>query len=215
MRVALGAWGLGSFLASHSEVWKVRFGGDPSHKGTLPPMSSLFSGMVEPFPFVLATKVFLDADQCDFLMSGGDSVSWNFSKNLNVLLKEVERASILAPISYRSLLQPKVGKLVELAERLLDSADLPSAAAESRRLWARFLRSPGGNFLPHLASELAIADQQQDFVGMIDLRSFPQLARAPVGRDRTSFAALACGHDVFDVVAMLSVASDLDAVLCD
>jgi hypothetical protein len=39
-------------------------------------MSSLFGGMVEPFPFVLASKVFIDADQYEFLISGGAAITW-------------------------------------------------------------------------------------------------------------------------------------------
>ena len=76
MRVVLGAWGIGAFIAVNSEVWQRRFGEDPYFKGTLPPMSSLFGGMVEPFPFVLASKVFIDADQYEFLISGGAAITW-------------------------------------------------------------------------------------------------------------------------------------------
>src|SRR4051794_34599205 len=102
MRVALGAWGLGSFLASHSQIWKFRFGDNSEFAGTLPPMSAIFSGMVEPFPFVLATKLFIDADQCDFLLSGGDSISWHLNEHLALLLREFENSGVLAPISFRS-----------------------------------------------------------------------------------------------------------------
>lgn len=214
MRVALGAWGLGSFLASHSKTWKRRFGTNATFAGTLPPMSAVFAGMVEPFPFVLANKVFIDANQYDFLLSGGHSPSWSFNKNLRVFLREFERGGIVSPISYRSILQPKIAKLVQTAEEILDSADLASAAEESRRLWHRFLHSPGATLLPNLKQERAATDEATNLHIMIDLSQHEELA-AMVPVDRVTLAAYVCGHDVFDVVAMQSVSIDLDAVMCD
>ena len=214
MRVALGAWGLGAYLASQSVIWKTRFGANGDFVSTLPPMSARFGGMVEPFPFVLASKVFIDSNQCDFLLTGGDSVSWNLHKQLAVLLREFDNAGVLAPISFRSLLKPKSDALVKIAETILESPELPAAASDSRRLWSHFLRSPGAKVLPHLDRELEISENPIDFRRTIDVRDYAELASlAP--KKSVTLAALGCGHDVFDVVAMLSVSKDLDAVLCD
>ena len=71
-------------------------------------MSSLFGGMVEPFPFVLASKVFIDADQYEFLISGGAAITWRLHDRLPVILREFERQGILSPVSFRSLLRPKL-----------------------------------------------------------------------------------------------------------
>lgn len=214
MHVVLGAWGIGKFLASHSDTWKFRFGKNPNNTITLPPMSSVLSGMIEVLPFVLGTKIFVDSEQYEFLSRGNDP-SWRLDKNLSSILHEFENSDIIKPISFRSLIKPKIAKLLQIVDNIIDHSSLPAASAESRRLWRKFLHTDGASFLPYLAQEIGNAEtHQEDYRLLLSSSDFPEIQNI-YHRSQLSLAALKCGHDIFDVVSMLSVASDLGAYLCD
>ena len=216
MRVVLGAWGMGAYLADYSEIWKDRFGTKGRTLISLPPMSARFSGMVEPLPFVLAKKIFIDFNQCDMLFQRGQCTNVKLNENLPLWLREFENSDVLAPIDFRAILKRNAAMLAQTAEELLASDAFILAAVDSSILWNKFLYSPGAEFLPDLQGERVGTSKVWDsrFRNVLNLRDHPDIAKM-VHTDSISVAALQCGHDIFDVVAMLSISHELDAVLCD
>jgi hypothetical protein len=98
MRVALGAWGLGAFAGVRSEARGWRFPRFAKGDLSLPPMSSVHAGMIEPFAFVFSQKVFIDCYQFEFLTDRtrlaaiNNTGAYKLSPNVADLLREFEHA---------------------------------------------------------------------------------------------------------------------------
>lgn len=219
MKIALGAWGLGRFAASYSRTWSMRFGGHREGLLSLPPMSSVHAGMVEPFPFVLGKTVYMDAQQFEFLTSrreaamGPASGPWAISPVAADLLREFARAGVVEPVDFCSLARPHIAQVVAISEAALMADGLPSVVTTSRSLWLQFLASPGGASHPALQNE--IQRTLRHLASNPGSALFAGRLGAASGLDQVPVAALQCGHDVFDAVLMLKVGELLEAAVCD
>lgn len=218
MRIALGAWGLGAVAAGRSAVWRQRFGRSSPRSFSVPPMSSLSPGFIELFPFLLSEHIFMDAAQYElFCSEAGRALfamgGYHIHPDMAQLLQDLERAGVLHPIDYLSIVSPHLNDVARSAERMLDADGLAFAAAASRDLWRQFLTSPGGVFVAHRDHELAVLS------GMTDPAAHAGVV--PVdpamfgGRPTMARAALQCAHDVFDVLFVQKLASTLGVEICD
>jgi hypothetical protein len=222
MRVVLGAWGLGAFAASRSDTWGWRFGQYTKGGLSIPPMSSVHAGMIEPFPFILCEKVYVDYYQFEFLSdrkklkASTETGAYILSPKVADLLREFERAGIVQPVDYAALVESKIGDINSLVEQVLTDPDLARSGATSRNLWLKFLLSPGGAFHPGRMAEISRMTKDPDeYSGFISSSNLGHFADKMPGNLQLPKAGFMCGHDVFDAVLLLKVGEILNAAICD
>src|SRR5690349_3703000 len=135
MRVVLGAWGVGAFAASQSDAWRWRFGNFIKGGLTIPPMSSVHTGMIEPFPFIFGEKVYVDHYQFELLSDRrrlkalSAAGTYILSPKVADLFREFERAGIVQPVDYAALAESHLEEINSLAERVLTDPDLARSGA--------------------------------------------------------------------------------------